>query len=67
MRTVPRRRRFLASHWLSLLAPVLRYSNSRDAYVLRAIGNRMGPVLRVDRRLERRPLDGVDRRRAHAA
>ncbi len=67
MRTVPRRRRYLASQWLLLLGPVLRYSNSRDAYVLRVIGNQMGPVLRVDRRLERRPLDGVDRRRAHAA
>jgi hypothetical protein len=67
MRTVPRKRRFLAGHWLSLLAPVIRYSNSRDAYVLRVVGNRMGPVLRVDRRLERRQVEGVDRRRAHAA
>jgi hypothetical protein len=67
MRTAPRRRRYVSSHWLSLLAPVLRYSFSRDAYLLRVVGNRMGPVLRVDRRLVRRQVEGVERRRAHAA
>jgi hypothetical protein len=30
---------------LLLLRPVTRYSLTRDAYVLRGIGNRRGPVL----------------------
>lgn len=45
-RRVPRRRRYISPSALSLLRPLLRYSGSRDAYVLRAIGNRHGPVLR---------------------
>ena len=33
--------------WLvRLLWPVFRYSTSRDAYVLRAVGQRRGPVLK---------------------
>lgn len=67
MRAVPRRRHYLASQWLTLLTPVFRYSDSRDAYVLRLVGNRAGPVLRVDRRVaKRRRLEGPERR-AHAA
>jgi hypothetical protein len=46
-RAHPRRTR----HYVSpMLVPVLRllfrHSGSRDAYVLRGVGNRMGPVLR---------------------
>jgi hypothetical protein len=68
MRTVRRPRRYVARHWLVLMTPVLRYSVSRDAYVLRVVGRRAGPVLRVDRRLVRRPrLDGVERRRTSVA
>ncbi len=67
MRTVPRPRRYVARYWLALMSPALRYSSSRDAYVLRGVGNRTGPVLRAERRRERRALEGVDRRRAHAA
>ncbi|HEV7163646.1 MAG TPA: hypothetical protein VGN25_10365 [Solirubrobacteraceae bacterium] len=68
MRTVPRRRHYLPSHWLMFLTPVFGYSDSRDAYVLRLVGRRVGPVLRTDRRvMKRRHLDGPDRRRAHAA
>jgi hypothetical protein len=47
------------------MRPVLRYSAPRDAYVLRGVGSRRGPVLRIDRRSPR-PFDGVDRRRATA-
>jgi hypothetical protein len=54
MRTVPRPRRYVAAHWLVLLSPLLRYSRGRDAYVLRALGGRYGPVLRRDRRATRR-------------
>ena len=47
-----RTRRYVAKHWFTLLGPVLRYSYSRDAY-----------VLRVERRQRReRPSDGVERR-----
>lgn len=67
-RTVRRPRRYLARHWLALLSPLLRYSTSRDAYVLRVIGARTGPVLREDRRTQERPgLPGPERRRARAA
>jgi hypothetical protein len=50
MRTQQRPRRYVAGYWLALLKPVLRYSATRDAFVLRGIGNSSGPVLRVDRR-----------------
>ena len=71
MRTVKRPRRYLARHWLVLMRPVLRYSVSRDAYVLRGLGARVGPVVRLDRRLagprNPRTFDGVERRRARVA
>jgi hypothetical protein len=58
-----RPRRYLDPQWLSLLMPVLRYSHFRDAFVLRGIGNSVGPVLRPDRRDRRqRTFDGTDRR-----
>jgi hypothetical protein len=50
MRTRQRPRRYVSRHWLVVLKPVLRYSATRDAFVLRAVGNSSGPVLRVDRR-----------------
>ncbi len=50
MRTQQRQRRYVARHWLVALKPVLRYSSTRDAFVLRAVGNSLGPVLREDRR-----------------
>jgi hypothetical protein len=64
MRTVRRPRRYVAKRWLTLLRPVLRYSTSRDAYVLRVVGRHVGPVMRVDRRVfpRRRFEDGVERR-----
>jgi hypothetical protein len=51
-----------------LMRPMLRYSTSRDAYVLRGVGRHLGPVLRVDRRLIRRPrFEGAERRRTSVA
>lgn len=47
MRTQARPRRDVSATTLAVLRPVLRYSTSRDAYVLRGVGNRMGPVLRA--------------------
>jgi hypothetical protein len=72
MRTMKRPRKYVAKHWLTLMRPVLRYSRSRDAYVLRGLGHRIGPVLRVDRRRDgltgrSNPFNGVDRRGPRAA
>jgi hypothetical protein len=68
MRTVTRPRRYVASHWLFILRPVLRYSTTRDAFVLRLVGRSTGPVLRPDRRRQRRqPFEGVERRHAQTA
>jgi hypothetical protein len=62
MGATQRHRRYVARHWLSIFRPALRYSTTRDAYVLRVVGNSKGPVLRVDRRRRRVPFDGVERR-----
>jgi hypothetical protein len=68
MRTQQRPRRYVAPHWLLVLKPVLRYSATRDAYVLRGIGNSTGSVLRVDRRHRgRSSYAGAERRRVSAA
>ncbi len=67
MRTVVRPRRYVAQHWLLVLRPVFRYSPTRDAYVLRLLGNSTGPVLRVDRRRRLQSFEGVDRRRTQVA
>ncbi len=65
MRTVRRPRKYIAAPWLTLLRPFLRYSRSRDAYILRVIGGTRGPVLRHDRRFGGH-FDGVERRHASA-
>jgi hypothetical protein len=63
----PRRRRYLPKHWFVLARPLLRYSISREAFVLRAVGDSVGPVLRPERRRGRASsFAGVERRRAKA-
>jgi len=62
MRVIRRPRKYIARHWLFMLRPLLRYSKSRNAYVLLGVGKSVGPVLRPDRRSQRRQIDGVDRR-----
>ncbi len=73
----------MAKHWLLLLRPLFGYNFTRDAYVMRVVGLRFGPVLRVDRRThnerDARPragrperrlaqgAEGVDSRRARLA
>jgi hypothetical protein len=58
-----RRRRYVSQHWFTLLSPLLRYSYSCDAYILRGVGRRLGPVLRPERRRRLgNPSDGVERR-----
>ena len=50
------------------MRPVLRYSSTRDAFVLRVVGSHRGPVLRRERRAARAEYDGPERRqRASAA
>jgi len=49
------------------MRPILRFSQARDAYVLRLAGNRAGPVLRPERRARgwmyrKGPYLGPDRR-----
>jgi hypothetical protein len=59
----PRHRRYVTRRTLALLRPLYRHSPDRDAYVLRGIGGRFGPVLSVDRRFTRSdPPGGVERR-----
>jgi hypothetical protein len=69
MRSAARPRRYVARFWLLVLRPVLRYSATRDAFVLRLVGNSRGPVLRPDRRRRRRsePFEGIDRRGVQTA
>lgn len=45
MRTTPRPRHHVSPVVLALLRPALRYSYTREAFVLRGIGNQRGPVL----------------------
>jgi len=61
-REAPRRRRFVRRPVLIALWPLFRYSLIRDAYVLRVIGQRFGPVLREDMRQLDLPIDHPDRR-----
>jgi hypothetical protein len=68
MRTQQRPRRYVARHWLVLLKPLLRHSATRDAFVLRGVGNSVGPVLRVDRRRRHvSSYEGAERRRVGVA
>ena len=63
MRTTVRPRRYVGRQWLLICRPILRYSVTRDAFVLRLVGNSTGPVLRPNRRRRRRrSFDGVERR-----
>ena len=56
MRSVARPRRYVARHWLRILRPVLRYSATRGAFVLRGIGVAIaGALLAV-------PVDLTDER-----
>ena len=43
----PRRRRRVPPSVIRVLTPLFAYNHHRDAYVLRGIGNRRGPVLKV--------------------
>ena len=53
MRSAPRPRHAVGSATLTVLRPFFRHSLSRDAYVLRGVGNRLGPVLQERARKDR--------------
>ncbi|HEX9480460.1 MAG TPA: hypothetical protein VF927_00030 [Solirubrobacteraceae bacterium] len=65
MRTVKRPRRYVARHWVVLGRPLLRYSEPRDAYVLRIVGRKWGPVLKLDRRHGGAIQGAAERRGSH--
>jgi hypothetical protein len=68
MRSKQRPRRYLAGHWIAILRPLLRYSTTRDAFVLRLVGGSRGPVLRRNRRARHQaPFAGPERRGARSA
>jgi hypothetical protein len=69
MRRVRRPRRYVRSGLLTLLSPAFTYNYKRNAYLLRGIGQHVGPVLRVERRVRREgPPDRIEmRRRTRAA
>jgi hypothetical protein len=49
------------------MRPVLRYSTTRDAFVLRVVGRHRGPVLRRERRIApQSEYDGPERRNISA-
>jgi hypothetical protein len=49
MRSSARPRRHVPQLWFFLMRPILRYSATRDAFVLRLVGSSTGPVLRPGR------------------
>lgn len=64
MRT-KRPRHYVERQWIELARPLLRYSASRDAYILRLVGQQWGPVLRIERRYATGGrFEGVERRRS---
>jgi hypothetical protein len=58
MERTQRPRREVSASTIRGLSALFRYSASRDAYVLRGIGNRFGPVLKrkIERMLTRRGI-----------
>jgi hypothetical protein len=62
MRSAQRSRRYVASPLLAGARPLFRYSYSRDAYVLRLVGRRLGPVIRRNRRSQGSVFADPDRR-----
>lgn len=64
MKAPDRRRRYIRSPLLWILRPFFRYSESRRAYILRLVGERLGPVLRPERRAKPSAFPGPERRGA---
>jgi len=48
-RTSHRKRRTISSSSVILIRPIFRFSVGRDAYVLRIVGDWVGPVLQISK------------------
>jgi hypothetical protein len=59
-RVDPRIRRHIPKPLLLLLAPIYRHDDDRDAWVLRLIGTKLGPVLRPNGYVPRAGVDEPD-------
>jgi hypothetical protein len=53
-----RKRRMISSRSVTLIRPIFRFSVGRDAYVLRVVGDWVGPVLQIARSNEQAGLPG---------
>jgi hypothetical protein len=62
VRVAARRRRYVSPATITLCGPLLEHDLWRDAYLLRRVGLRFGPVLRPDRRRAEAVYDGPERR-----
>jgi hypothetical protein len=62
MRLSPRPRRYVSPVTLTICRPLLEHDGWRDAYLLRGVGTRYGPVLRADRRRRNHAYAGPERR-----
>jgi hypothetical protein len=62
MQRIARTRRYISPGLLTVLRPAFRYDFARSAYVLRIGGERLGPVLRPDRRRRQLSFPGSERR-----
>jgi hypothetical protein len=62
MHAAQRPRRYVSPVTLTAMRPVLRYSSTRDAFVLRMVGGHRGPVLRRERRTAQGWYGGPERR-----
>jgi len=56
LRRRTRKRRYVSPWLLAVLRPFFRRCDFRRAWILRGVGNRIGPVLRLDRRRQQLPL-----------
>ena len=65
VRSTPRSRRYVAPWVLTVLRPLFTYNQHRDAYILRGVGRRTGPVLR-NRAEGREPSGRFSRDEQHA-
>jgi hypothetical protein len=66
LRLSHRPRHYVSPATLALIRPLLRYSSTRDAYVVRFVGNHRGPVIRRERRSRAVQHAGPERRQAIA-
>jgi hypothetical protein len=67
MHIVQRPRHYVSPVTLTAMRPVLRYSSTRDAFVLRMVGDHRGPVLRRERRTGPDQHLGEERRQSLSA